>query len=97
MAQVIYMCIHNMDSMTTLSPMEQATLKALAEACCWSLHAHVPREAVTGKFAGHLRGDVKKCLKKLRAKKLCIEHPTGRNVTWQLTVTGLNEAKIYRL
>jgi hypothetical protein len=89
------MYIHNMQSMTILSPMEQATLKALADACCWSLSAHVPREAVTGKFAKHLRGDVKKCLKKLRAKRLCFEHPTGRNTTWQLTIIGLDEAKRY--
>lgn len=88
------MCIHTVLSMTTLSPMEQATLKALAEACNWSLSAHVPSEAVTRKFKTHLRGDAKKTLKKLRSAGYCWEHPTGRNTTWQLTAKGLKEAEI---
>jgi hypothetical protein len=39
--------------------MEQATLKALADACNYSLHAHVPTEAVTCRVAKNLRGEVK--------------------------------------
>jgi len=79
--------------MTILSPVEQATLKALAAACNYSLSAHVPREAITCKFPTHLRGDVKKCLKKLKSKGFCREHPTGRNTTWELTINGLTEAQ----
>lgn len=79
--------------MTTLPPIEHATLKALADACNWSLGAHVPLEAVTRKFPKHLRGDVRKTLRKLRAKGYCVEHPTGRNTTWQLTFMGLTTAK----
>lgn len=79
--------------MTILSPSEQATLNALADACNWSLHAHVPLQAITRKFAKHLRGDVNKDLRRLRAKGYCFEHPTGRNTTWQLTNNGLTIAK----
>jgi len=78
--------------MGILSPLEQAALKAVADACHYSLGAHVPIEAVTRRFPRYLRGDAKKALKKLRAKGYCIEHPTGRNTTWQLTPEGLKTA-----
>jgi hypothetical protein len=91
--QLIYMCIHTVVSMTILSPMEEATLRALADACNWSLHAHVPIEAITGRMQRNLRGDAKKALKKLRAKGYCVAHPTRGNLTYQLTFTGLNAAR----
>jgi len=87
------MCIHNGLSMTTLSPMEQAVLRALMYACDFSLGAHVPRQAVAIKLQPNLRGEVKKYLKKLRAKGYCNEHPTRGDTTWQLTQLGLSEAK----
>jgi len=77
-----------------LPVIERATLQALAHACNYSLTAHVPIEAVTRNFARHLRGDAKKALKKLRSKGYCIEHPTGRNRTWQLSSEGLRMAKM---
>lgn len=80
--------------MTILSQIEQATLKALADGCNYSLNAHVPKEAVTSKFPKHLRGDVKKTLKKLRSKGYCTKHPTGRKTTWQLTPNGLRVARM---
>lgn len=86
------MYIHTSVSMTILTALEQATLIALSEACNCSLSAHVPKEAVTSKFAKHLRGDVKKCLKKLKRRGYCYAHPTGRNTTYQLTREGLNAA-----
>jgi hypothetical protein len=76
----------------TLSKSEHATLVALAEACHFSLTAHVPVEAVSCRFPKHLRGEAKKCLEKLRRKGYCVEHPTGRNRTWQLTYLGLSVA-----
>jgi hypothetical protein len=79
--------------MTILPPMEQAALKALADACNYSLHAHVPTEAVTHRVAKNLRGEVKRALKELRKRGLCLIHPTGRSTTWQLTPEGLTVAK----
>ena len=76
-----------------LSKIEMATLQALGDACNYSLHAHVPIEAVTRRFRTNLRGDAKKALRNLRRKGLCSEHPTGRNRTWQLTPDGLNILK----
>jgi len=73
---------------------ELATLHALADACNYSLGAHVPEQAVTRKFPTHLRGDAKKALKKLQRKGYCIQHPTGRNMTWQLTSAGLNTVRV---
>lgn len=87
------MCIHKIISMVILSQSEQAALKALADACFYSLGAHVPEEAVTRRVPKYLRGDIKRALKKLRAKRLCQQHPTGRNTTWQLTALGLEEVR----
>ena len=78
-----------------LKQMEQATLQALGDACNYSLSAHVPIEAVTRRFRSNLRGDAKKALRNLKRKGLCQEHPTGRNITWQLTRNGLNVLREY--
>jgi hypothetical protein len=85
------MCDHTLPKEPAL---KKAALQALADACNYSLSAHVPVEAVTRKFRTHLRGDVKKALKELRREGYCLEHPTGRNTTWQLTSTGLNMARM---
>lgn len=89
------MCIHTEVSMVTLTAMQLATLKALADACNYSLHAHVPTEAVTCKMKRHLRGDMKGALKDLVKMGYCIKHPTGRNTTWGLTVGGLDASKSF--
>jgi hypothetical protein len=81
--------------MVILSPIEQAILKALADACNWSLGAHVPVEAVAKRVQQNLRGEVKKTLRKLRAKGYCFEHPARRHTTWQLTSFGLVTAKAF--
>lgn len=81
--------------MVTLSPIELAILKALADACNWSLGAHVPVEAVTKRVHQNLRGEVKKILRKLRAKGYCMEHPARKHTTWQLTSYGLVTARTF--
>jgi hypothetical protein len=93
MSKAIYMCMHKKYCMVILSPIEQAVLKALGDACYWSLSAHVPIEAVTKRIRQNLRGEVKKTLRKLRAKGYCYEHPARRNTTWQLTPLGLATVK----
>jgi len=77
-----------------LSEIEQATLQALADACNYSLRAHVPEQAVTRNFPTHLRGDAKRALRDLRRKGYCVEHPAGKNRTWQLTRKGWDIARI---
>lgn len=77
--------------MTILTPNEEAVLMALADACYYSLGAHVPREFVRKKCS--IKGDVDKLLRKLRAKRYCQVHPTGGTITWQMTFMGLQEAK----
>lgn len=89
------MCIHTTISMVTLTAMEQASLKALAEACNYSLHAHVPTEAVTCKAKKHLRGEIKKALKQLARIGYCLKHPTGGCTTWSLTPDGLRAASSF--
>jgi len=80
--------------LSALSDIEKATLQALADACSYSLSAHVPIEAVIRRFPSNLRRDAKKALKKLRSKGYCSQHPTRRKKTWQLSRKGLTVARI---
>lgn len=80
---------------TALSLLEQAVFRALIDAVNCSLGAHVPSEAVAKRLAPNLRGEVKKTLRKLRAKGYCIEHPTRGNTTWGLTQNGLILARTF--
>lgn len=80
---------------TPLSPLEQAVFAALVYVCNCSLSAHVPAEYIAKRLQPNLRGEVKKTLRKLRAKGYCIEHPTSRNTTWQLTQNGLILARTF--
>ncbi len=73
----------------TLSETDIAVLVALATVCRFSLSAHYPAEFVQKKFPKYLRGEVPRALKNLRKAGLCQQHPTGRNMTWQLTREGL--------
>jgi hypothetical protein len=75
-----------------LSPIEITAIVALANACNWSIHAHVPEESIRG-IPSNLRGDVRKALDRLRRKGYCQKHPTGGSMTWQLTLGGLEKAR----
>lgn len=44
-----------------LNSLAKAVLIAVANACNYSIKAHVPEGAITRKFPSHLQGDVKKC------------------------------------
>lgn len=72
-----------------LDELEFATLVMLAEACNYSVNAHPPEEAITSRFPTHMRGDVKKYLKKLHKKGLAIKHPTGGATTYYITRKGI--------
>jgi hypothetical protein len=80
----------------SLSPLEEATLRALAEKCNYSIHAHVQIETALRGLPSHLKGDAKKALDKLRRKGYCQAHPTGRSTTYQLTELGLVTALAFR-
>lgn len=71
----------------------RATLVALAEACNYSPHAHVPEEAVLHRFPTHLRGDASKALKKLVRTGCAQKHPTRGSMTYNITQEGLREAQ----
>ena len=52
-----------------------AVLIAVYDATNGSLSAHVPLEAVLRRFPGHLRGDVRRCLRELVKRGLVTLHP----------------------
>jgi len=76
-----------------LTEFQRAVLIALADACQYTLNAHVPVQAVQRGFPTHLRGDAKDVLKKLARKRYCIKHPTRGSMTFQLSQLGLDEAR----
>ena len=57
-----------------------------------SLHAHFPIEAITRGFPGHLRGLVKKRVKKLVKLGFLIAHPTSGGITYQFSREGAKYA-----
>ena len=66
-----------------------AILIAVYDATNGSLSAHVPLEAVLRRFPGHLRGDVRRCIRELVKRGLVTLHPTRGSTTYQLTQWGL--------
>ena len=66
-----------------------AVLIAVYDATNGSLSAHVPLEAVLRRFPGHLRGDVRRCIRELVKRGLVTLHPTRGSTTYQLTQWGL--------
>lgn len=66
-----------------------AILIAVYDATSGSLSAHVPLEAILRRFPGHLRGDVRRCVKELIKRGLLTLHPTKGSTTYQLTQRGL--------
>lgn len=77
-----------------LSEQEIATLRALAEACNFSPHAHPPEEAVLRRFQSHLRGDARRWLRHLHTLGLCVRHKAGGNMTYNITQEGIRLARI---
>lgn len=83
-----------MPSKDNLELIDIATIKALAEACNYSPHAHPPEHAILRRFPTNLHGDVRKSLKKLYKKNLCFKHPTGSETTYNITKEGITLARM---
>lgn len=77
-----------------LTEIQKSALLSLANACKWSLSAHVPIEAITRGVQSNLRGEIKKALKQLQHMNYCYQHPTGKSTTWNITIDGLKVAKM---
>ena len=74
-------------------PLAKAVLIAVADACNYSLNAHVPEGTIVRKFPSHLRGEAKNTLKKLLKTPYVVRHPTGRNMTYNITHAGIKKAQ----
>ncbi|BCU70364.1 hypothetical protein [Stygiolobus caldivivus] len=66
-----------------------ARLVAVYNASNGSLSAHVPLEVILRRFPGHLRGDVRRCIKELIKRGLLTLHPIREPTTYQLSQRGL--------
>jgi len=71
----------------------KAVLIALADACSYSPIARVPEGAILRKFPTHLRGDASKKLQKLSKTPYVIKHPSGRNLTYNISRQGITKAQ----
>ena len=76
-------------------PLVRATLIRLAEVCNYSPRAHCPEGKILTSFASHDKGEVKKILKKLVKEGYAHLHPTGRNMTYNISKSGLSKAQIF--
>ena len=71
----------------------KSVLIALADACNYSPIARVPEGAILRKFPTHLRGDAKNKLQKLAKTTYVIKHPSGRNMTYNISQEGITKAQ----
>ena len=72
-----------------------AVLRAVADACHYSLGAHIAEQAILKRCnKNFVSKDIGKSLRKLHSKGLIIKHPTGRNITYNLSPEGLSLAKM---
>lgn len=78
----------------SLSDIDVAVLRAVADACNYSLSAHVPEPAILKRCDKSVIKDIGKSLKKLHSKGLVIRHPTRGNMTYQLSQDGLMLAQM---
>jgi predicted transcriptional regulator len=73
-----------------LQPSDIAVLIAAADACYFSLGKHVPEQAILKRCDKNFKNkDIGRSFKKLCSRGLIIKHPTGRNVTYNLSRDGL--------
>jgi hypothetical protein len=68
-------------------------LTAVARATNYSLHAHVPQQAILAKFRNSGRERLKRKLRKLAHAGFIVLHPTAGETTWQLTRLGLKSLR----
>jgi hypothetical protein len=68
---------------------ETRVLLALADATHFNLGIHVSKHAVFSRFRKDNRGNVEKKLKTLARRGLVVKHPTGGEMTWNLSREGL--------
>ena len=78
-----------------LKEIDKAALKILAEACNYSLYAHLPEQAILRKAPKNLQEDIKKSLHKLHKKGLSITHPTRGSTTYDISREGLRLARMF--
>jgi len=76
-----------------LTELEIATLVALFYATNGSIHSYVPKQAVQARFRKDLRGFVPKELKKLVRRGYAFKNPRGRQMTYGITIEGINELR----
>ena len=82
--------------MIKLTSVEKVVLLKFYDLVKGSLNAHIPAQAVQSRFRSDQRGYIPKILKKLRRKGIIQAHPTGGEMTYQLTVQGRNLVKELR-
>lgn len=79
-----------------LSLVEKITLLAVADACHNSTAGRASDGAIASRLRSDRRGDAKKGLKKLVKRRLVYSHPSGRNLTYFITIEGLKLAEKIR-
>jgi len=80
-----------------LSEQEVALLAAIFQETGYSTHKHVPEHAILQHFRRDIRGLMKKPLRRLHSKGYVSKHPTGGEMTYQITRLGIERLKELRI
>jgi predicted transcriptional regulator len=73
-----------------LEPTDIAVLIAAADTCYYTLGKHVAEQAILKRCNKNIKSkDIRKSFKKLCTQGLILKHPTGRNVTYNISREGL--------
>lgn len=82
------MGISNLSKEKPLTPVQEAVITAIYDACHGSLSAHVPEHAILARFRRDRWGEARKALDKLRPRGYYTRHPTRGEITYRLTAMG---------
>jgi hypothetical protein len=82
-----------------LTEREVAALFALYHAASGSIHSHIPQQAILARFRKDYRGYVADGLADLvrHPEKYAMKHPTRGEMTYQITMAGVNKLQELRL
>jgi len=79
-----------MKELKDLITIEKEVLLTFCDANNYSLHSHVPIEAVTRRLRNLSSKLTKKAIKTLLTNGFIMKHPTRHKITYQLTKKGLH-------
>ena len=83
-----------MKELDDLNEAEEVVLFIACQVLDYSLSAHVPKKAITNKIRNMPPKYLRRAFKSLISNGFLVEHPTGGNITYELSPKGLKAGNI---